>query len=134
MWGGTSDKPSTFGANYSIVVPTRTPLSLLTHSSITQETDTLSRLQKDYSSHPQEFSVENSKVIKCKEHGYLNEFPSQLYIYIILYIWMKVKCYFAFFLEQHPALPFRPIHRALPTLQRLPISNTICRDEHHSQQ
>ena len=61
MWGGNSDKPSTFGANYRSVVPTRTPLSLLIHSDITQETNTLSRLQKDYSSHPQESSVEDSK-------------------------------------------------------------------------
>ena len=53
--------PSTFGANYSSVVPTRTPLSLLSHLTITQETNTLSRLQKDYSSHPQEPSVEDSK-------------------------------------------------------------------------
>ena len=44
-----------------LVVPTRTPLSLLIHLDITQETDTLSRLQKDYSSHPQEFPVGNSK-------------------------------------------------------------------------
>jgi len=62
VWGGTSDKPSTFGANYRVVVPTRTSLSLLTHSSITQETNTLSRLQKDYSSHPQERGIPLSKV------------------------------------------------------------------------
>ena len=61
MWGGISDRPSTFGANYRSVVPTRTPLSLLIHLDITQETDTLSRLQKDYSSHPQESPVGNSK-------------------------------------------------------------------------
>ena len=75
MWGGNSDKPSTFGANYRSVVPTRTPLSLLIHSDITQETNTLSRLQKDYSSHPQEFSVENSKVI-CDKGGQIQQLPA----------------------------------------------------------
>ena len=54
--------PSTFGANYSSVVPTRAPLSSLSHATITQDTTTLSRLQKDYSSHPQEPSVEDSKI------------------------------------------------------------------------
>ena len=54
--------PSTFGANYRFVVPTRTPLSLIIHSDITQETNTLSRLQKDYSSHPQGIAVTTPKV------------------------------------------------------------------------
>ena len=50
-----------FRCKLQFVVPTRTPLSLLIHSDITQDMNTLSRLQKDYSSHPQESSVENSK-------------------------------------------------------------------------
>ena len=50
-----------FRCKLQFVVPTRTPLSLLSHTTITQDMNTLSRLQKDYSSHPQESSVEDSK-------------------------------------------------------------------------
>ena len=61
MWEGISEYPQLSVQTTGLVVPTRTPLSLLIHLDITQETDTLSRLQKDYSSHPQESSVEDSK-------------------------------------------------------------------------
>ncbi len=62
MWGGITEYPQLSVQTTGLVVPTRTPLSLLIHSDITQETDTLSRLQKDYSSHPQKLPVGSFKV------------------------------------------------------------------------
>ncbi len=55
-----------FRCKLQVVVPTRTPLSLLIHSDITQDMNTLSRLQKDYSSHPQERAVTHSKDMSRK--------------------------------------------------------------------
>ena len=69
------------------VVPTRTPLSLLSHTTITQETNILSRLQKDYSITHRKRISPLPKSIKCKRsmNHFLKSCSSLIVISILYY-------------------------------------------------
>jgi len=62
VWEGITEYPqlSVQTTGHSFLLALRS-FSLI-HSDITQETNTLSRLQRDYSSHPQDRGIPQSKV------------------------------------------------------------------------
>ena len=76
-----------FRCKLQFVVPTRTPLSLLIHLDIAQETNILSRLQKDYSITHRKRISPSPKSIKCKRsmNHFLKSCSSLIVISILYY-------------------------------------------------